>query len=748
MTAGRRPPSWVPCRHLRPWTTVLAVVLLARPTLAADSMPPSPLVFGGDAAYPPFESLEHGTPRGFDIDLEDAIAAAGGARAEHRLGNWPDAIRALQSGAVDVLALFESPERAQTMAFTPPFYFVNHGIYARRDFGNVTDIGELRGRKVAVEELSYAHQRIEAQSLPFELVLTSNTLTALEAVRDHRADFAILAAPTSNRLIRDRKLPLRDVGPPVWPRGYVFAVRKDRAELAAWLTQQFFTVLRDGTYQDVYARWQTELGPAEQSTASHWLAFAAVPLGVLLALGLAWAWKLRRALVAGTRRLVEEARRRTAAESQARWVADHDVYTDMPRLHHFSAEVGGLLARLAPSTGPEKQIVALKLVDIDRTIRTLGHEAGIAAMRAFGQMLRSMDFDACCQTGRDVYLVFGDRQQIQQKLFGVVSPSDTVILDGAQIPRMYAGIATWPKHGSTLPELLRRAETALAVASQRHETWVEYQRSMEPDETDLKLLELFRGTSAAGIYPAFQPQVDIRSGAVVGAEALARWDPPGIGPVGPDRFIPLLEDAGLVRHVTARMLREAVRVSAELRRLGAPCPIGVNVTASDLLSHKTPKAIFKVLRAHDGLPGDLKLELTETGVAERPDTIRWMIARLREAGVYTSIDDFGTGYSSLAYLSDFPIQELKIDRSFVAGMLTRAQDRSIVRSTIAMAHELGLLVVAEGVETRHQLDMLRADGCDRAQGYLIARPLPEREFVEFVRVGAHIDLPATLARGA
>jgi EAL domain-containing protein (putative c-di-GMP-specific phosphodiesterase class I) len=134
---------------------------------------------------------------------------------------------------------------------------------------------------------------------------------------------------------------------------------------------------------------------------------------------------------------------------------------------------------------------------------------------------------------------------------------------------------------------------------------------------------------------------------------------------------------------------------------------------------KARQTIFKTLRANDGHPGDLKLELTETGVAESPDSIRWVITRLRESGIMTSVDDFGTGYSSLSYLSDFPIQEVKIDRSFVNGMAEGTRDHSIVRSTIAMAHELGLTVVAEGVETKDQLEMLHADRCDRAQGFMM-----------------------------
>ncbi len=712
---------------------ILCAILLGIGSSAATGQIESGrIVFGGDAAYPPFEWNDGGTPRGFDIELEDAMSRIGGAEAEHRLGDWPDTIRALESGDVDVVAMFRSPQREERFLFTPPFHFVNHGIYARDDAQNLSSVDDLRERRVAVEELSYAHQHMDAEAFPAELVLTSNTLTALQAVANRRADYAILAAPTANYLIRDYGLPLRSVGPPLWPQGYAFAVRKDRAELAQWLTEQYYAALRTGVYQEVYERWEHELGPTEEGRLSRLLRVALVPLAAFALAGLTWAWRLRRVVLARTRRLIHEAQRRYAAESRARWASDHDWYTGLPRLHVFADQVAKLLSGMDERNVPAKHVVALKLADLDRTIRTLGHEAGLAATRDLSERLRAMRFEACGQSGRDVFLVFGDKREVAAKLRAGVSVTDTLVTETNPAPRLFAGASTWPEHGKDLADLLRRAETALAVALESREEWVEYRSSMEPDETDLKLLRLFRESAGEGLYAVFQPQIDIRSREIVGAEALVRWEAPAFGTVLPGRFVPLLEDAGLIRHVTRRMLEEAIRVGAKLRQSGCACPISVNVTVSDLLSDKTTKTIFRALKAHDGMPGDLKLELTESSVAASPETIRWVIARLREDGIRTSVDDFGTGYSSLSYLSDFPVHEIKIDRSFVKGMTRRPQDRSIVRSTIAMAHEMNLLVVAEGVETEAELDLLQSDNCDRAQGFLFSKPLREAEFAEFV----------------
>ncbi len=717
----------------------LGLVLAALCVQVADAQPPpAHVVFGGDAAYPPFEWQQGRVVRGFDIELEDAIARLGGADAEHVLGNWPDTIRALESGQVDVVAMFQSNEREHSFLFTPPFHFVNHGVFARADFPNVSSVEELAGQTIAVEELSYAYQKMTAERFPATLVPTSNTFTALEAVASGKANYAILAAPTASYLIRDHALNVRNVGPPLWPMGYAFAVRKDRPDLAQWLTSNYYAALRTGAYQSAYEDWEHELGPTPEGVWSRWLKLATVPLSLLVLGGLVWAYRMRRVLASRTRGLVAEMKRRRAAESHAQWANDHDAYTELPRLHLFSSQVAERLVRLRSARTPEKQVVALKLADLDRTIRTLGHEAGLALTRDFARRLRAMRFEVYGQSGRDVFLAFGDQAEIAAKLRGVVSPADTIVIDDPT-PRFFAGASTWPGDGKDLPNLLRRAETALAMALEKREPWVEYKSSMEPDQDDLNLLSAFRKRGSRELYGVFQPQIDIHTGEIVGAEALVRWDAPGIGPVSPGRFIPLLEDAGLVGHVTTRMLQESVRIAAELRRSGHPCPISVNVTVGDLLSEKTRRTIFDALHMYGGVAADLQLELTESSVAERPDGVRWVIARLRDDGIRTSIDDFGTGYSSLSYLSEFPIHELKIDRSFVGRMSRRAQDHSIVRATIAMAHEMNLLVVAEGVETETELHMLREDGCDRVQGFLISKPLRESDLVRFVRTVAQLD---------
>jgi EAL domain-containing protein (putative c-di-GMP-specific phosphodiesterase class I) len=256
---------------------------------------------------------------------------------------------------------------------------------------------------------------------------------------------------------------------------------------------------------------------------------------------------------------------------------------------------------------------------------------------------------------------------------------------------------------------------------------------------DMDIISLFIDGNVPGIFPVFQPQLDLRTGKISSAEILVRWQHPHLGFIPPNAFIPLLENSGLIEQVTVQMIGEAVRVAVLLRERNLPCAISVNIAAYDLIETSLADIIRKALARYQGLAGDIKLELTETSVASDPQRVKHVLLELSELGIYASVDDFGTGYSSLSYLSLFPIRELKIDRTFVSDMIGNPRNRSIVRSTIVMARELGLVTVAEGVEDDQTLQMLKKDGCDLAQGYVIAKPMGEADFIEFMRThAAHV----------
>ncbi|MCG8618357.1 MAG: EAL domain-containing protein, partial [Desulfobacterales bacterium] len=225
----------------------------------------------------------------------------------------------------------------------------------------------------------------------------------------------------------------------------------------------------------------------------------------------------------------------------------------------------------------------------------------------------------------------------------------------------------------------------------------------------------------------YQPKVSLEKGRITHVEALIRWIHPENGFMPPDDFIPLAEQTGNIHHITDFSLNTAVATCADWRQKGYQIKVAVNISAKDLLSPKLTEKVADLLERHSLPPHWLILEITEGAMMQDPDMALSMLEQLHEMGVKLSIDDFGTGYSSMAYLKKLPIQEIKIDKSFVLDLAKDAEDAVIVRSTVELGHNLGLTVIAEGVEDEESMDMLKGYGCDLGQGYFFSRPQPKED---------------------
>jgi EAL domain-containing protein (putative c-di-GMP-specific phosphodiesterase class I) len=230
----------------------------------------------------------------------------------------------------------------------------------------------------------------------------------------------------------------------------------------------------------------------------------------------------------------------------------------------------------------------------------------------------------------------------------------------------------------------------------------------------------------------YQPKIDLRSGTTLAAEALVRWQHPTRGLLYPDAFLPIVEQSGLMGALTRLVLDAAVGQLAQWHRAGVPISVAVNLSASDLLDAALADKIAALLAEHDLPAFALELEITESVLMTDPQQARQVLEELRGLGLQIAIDDYGTGYCALAYLRDLPINELKIDRSFVALVTADPRSAAIVRSTIELAHALDLTVVAEGVEDQQSLDAVKGFGCDFAQGYHYSRPLPADAFTAWM----------------
>jgi len=302
------------------------------------------------------------------------------------------------------------------------------------------------------------------------------------------------------------------------------------------------------------------------------------------------------------------------------------------------------------------------------------------------------------------------------------------------------GIALFPDHAHDLTGLLRKADMAMygaKAARSGHQIFVQCSNG----EDRLRLLQELRDALVGDeLILHYQPKVDLTTGDLCGVEALVRWNHPSRGLLYPDKFLSLVEESGLMHDLTVTVLDKALDQAATWHARGEPLTVAVNLSATSLIDASLPTRIGTMI-AERGLKNSaLVLEITEDFLMADRERAHAILTRLRESGIQIAIDDFGTGYSSLSYLRDLPIDELKLDQSFVLPMADNARAAKLVSYTIALAHSLGLRIVAEGVEIEEVYSELARLGCDQAQGYHISRPLPIMELDQWIQ---HRRTPAT-----
>jgi len=298
------------------------------------------------------------------------------------------------------------------------------------------------------------------------------------------------------------------------------------------------------------------------------------------------------------------------------------------------------------------------------------------------------------------------------------------------------GIALFPTDGVDVRELLRQADIAMYNAKSRGRGGFQFFTAAMNSRLEMRFLlehDLRKAVDRGELFLEYQPQVDVSSGRLVAVEALLRWEHAEHGRVSPARFVPILEDTGLIREVGAWVVRAGCRQLALWRRRGLDVPrVAVNISPRQLEGEGLRQVLLRVLAENNLDPGSVELEITESLLMENESLTVEVLGDLNRAGVRLAMDDFGTGYSSLSYLRHFPIHTLKIDRSFVANVPGEPYACELARAIIAMGQSLGLQVVAEGVETADQRAFLARQGCPVIQGYLVARPMGPDDFEQYL----------------
>ncbi|MDG0854834.1 sensor domain-containing phosphodiesterase [Pelomonas puraquae] len=416
-----------------------------------------------------------------------------------------------------------------------------------------------------------------------------------------------------------------------------------------------------------------------------------------------------------------------------------DPLTQLPNRARFAEVVQHVLEH-SPLPG------AVLMLDLDRFKHVndvLGHDVGDRLLQSVAERLRALcaaDNAVLARLSGDefaILLAHADARTASEAAVAILKDFERPLQIDDETVDLGAGIgiALFPEHGDEVGLLLGRAELAMYAAKSRQCGSLIYHAALDAgSQESLSLLsELRRAVENNELRLFLQPKVDLAQRRVVGAEALVRWQHPTRGLVPPMQFIPFAEQTGFIRMLSAWVLAGAAQFARQAADAGLTLRLSVNLSTRDLMDQDLPAKI-EALMAPLKVPAEtLCLEITESAIMDDPERALSTLEHLHAMGFKLSIDDFGTGYSSLAYLKRLPVDELKIDKSFVMAMERDLDDARIVRSTIELAHNLGLTVVAEGLETIKAWAMLARLGCDEGQGYYISKPMPQEQFIDWMR---------------
>jgi len=435
---------------------------------------------------------------------------------------------------------------------------------------------------------------------------------------------------------------------------------------------------------------------------------------------------------------------RRLAEDQLRFIATHDPLTELPNRAMFNERL-----RHALHQGVRyNRGLAVMFIDIDRfkvVNDSLGHGAGDRLLQTCAKRLTEClrESDIVARLGGDEFVVMienftGPRDAIavaQKILQDLAKP---FFVDGQEfLMSASIGISTFPDDGADVETLVKNADIAMYRAKdQGRNNYQFYSAQMNKHTFERLAMEssLRRAVERSEFLLHYQPKLDLRTGAIAGVEALIRWKHPDWGMVSPAQFIPLAEETGLIVQIGEWVLKTACEQSRQWRDQGIPgVRVAVNLSARQFAQKTLLQDVAKIIAQSGLTPESLELEITESMVMHNAEHARETLEKLKAMGVSLSIDDFGTGYSSLAYLKRFPIDCIKVDRSFIKDIPTDADDMAITKGVIALGHSLRLKVVAEGVETAEQRDFLQANDCDEFQGFLFSKPLPAEEVTALLK---------------
>ncbi|WP_421557078.1 putative bifunctional diguanylate cyclase/phosphodiesterase [Pseudomonas canadensis] len=471
-----------------------------------------------------------------------------------------------------------------------------------------------------------------------------------------------------------------------------------------------------------------------------------------MASALTWKWQLAQDIalkVIGLERTIEE---RVQELLKVSHLLQYDALTELPN----STLLGDRLTQAIALGRRHDTQLAVIFIGLDRFKRinnALGYPVGDEVLQQVSQSLVAAvrKSDSVFRYGSDEFVILlqdvqhpQQSQHVAQKILNAVSATRHVAGHDLSITASL-GISIYPNDSGTAVELIKHAETAMHTSKERgSDCFSFYTDDMNHRAQHRQNLEsaIRQALEREEFELHYQPKLDLKSGRIVGAEALIRWFQPRSGWVSPADFIPVAEDSGLIVRLTQWVLRQACEQAQAWRAMGlAPLCISVNISAIDFRQRDFVDNLATLLKQTGLPPTQLELEITESVLMQNVDETVEILNRIKAMGVRLALDDFGTGYSSLSYLRRFPIDVLKIDQSFVHGLKVNSQDEQLISAIIGMGKSLDLNIIAEGVETVEQLKFLQTQRCEEGQGYLFSKAVPSKDFARLLQAGSATLMP-------
>ncbi len=425
------------------------------------------------------------------------------------------------------------------------------------------------------------------------------------------------------------------------------------------------------------------------------------------------------------------------AEKHVKRLAYHDPLTSLPNRANLMQHIQLVVSHAAA----EKEKFAILFLDLDRFKMindTMGHDAGDLLLKAVSDRIRNCvrEQDFIARLGGDEFTIVLEKIQgpdtaakVAAKICHSLS-QPFVFMQKKMFVTTSIGISIFPDNGSDVSSLIKHADSAMFKAKEKRNDYCFYETGMEAEIADRLEMEreLRHAIEFGELELYYQPKIDFGTGDLIGAEALVRWNHPADGILGPNVFIPLAEESGLINKLSDWVLEQGAGALSRWLRKGYKLTLALNLSVKDLMAEELHNQLQALMRRHSLPKNVLELEITESTLMNHPELMSTELVKIKNMGISVAVDDFGSGYSSLNYLKRLPVDVLKIDRSFIQDIETDPSDSAIVSGIVGLAQNLEMKTVAEGVETEEQREILRALGCDSFQGYLVAKPLPAADF--------------------